>query len=69
MLARQLIIVTTDTATGEQVQTNIPYEVSTEATYEQIDTVARQLVSLIRNTYVDTYAVNTVSVNEQLENN
>lgn len=49
-----------------QYQTNISkgFEVNPEATFQQVDTAARGINSLTRNTYDDTILITEVSVNE-----
>lgn len=54
---------------GEDTETTITNKavtVNEDATYEQVDAVARALMALSRNTYVDTDLITVISVNEKL---
>lgn len=66
MLRRQMVIITKDTSNNETVEINIPFNISTEATYQQIDTAARKIARLTTNNYYDTHVINTVSLAEEL---
>lgn len=66
MIGRTLQLISRDTSTQEKIETNIPFNVSTQATYQKIDTAMRTLNSLTNNTYVDSLSINTVSVTEEL---
>lgn len=68
MIGRQIILLQRDAGSGDTVETTIPYPVSTTATYTQLDDAMRALNSLSLNTYQDAHVVNTVSLNEELEN-
>lgn len=48
------------TLTGKRIMVN------PEATYQQVDTLARALAALSRNTYVDTDLITVISVTEQV---
>lgn len=51
----------------DETKINKKFYINPNATYQQVDTAARALVLLSRNTYVDTILVTKVSVNEKLE--
>lgn len=54
---------------GKEYQTTISNKrifVNPAATYEQVNTLSRALISLSTNNYVDTDLITVVSVNEQL---
>ena len=54
---------------GEDTETTITNKavtVNENATYEQVDTIARALMALSRNTYADTDLITVISVNEKL---
>lgn len=52
----------------ETTITNQRLFVNPGATYEQVDSFARALANLSRNSYQDTLLITQVSVNEVLEN-
>lgn len=63
-----MIIIGTDQS-GNPVQNTVTsnsIKVSSTATYTQVDTVARALNNLTRNTYVDTNLITVISVEEIL---
>lgn len=66
MIGRTLQLISRDTSTQEKIETNIPFNVNTQATYQKIDTAMRTLNSLTNNTYIDSLSINTVSVTEEL---
>ena len=54
---------------GEDTETTITNKavtVNENATYEQVDAIARALMALSRNTYADTDLITVISVNEKL---
>lgn len=51
---------TETTLTGKRIMVN------PDATYQQVDTLARALAALSRNTYIDTDLITVISVNEQV---
>lgn len=65
-LKRQAIIVSVNATTRDKIETTLAFNLSTTASYENLDTAMRYLNNLTTNTYSDTYIVNTVSLNDEL---
>lgn len=68
MEKRTLVLISRDPNESKRTETTLPFDVSTQATYQNIDTAMRQLNSLTNNVYVDTLSVNTVSVTNEINN-
>lgn len=65
MVDRTMKLITKD-GNGEYDTTTVPLQISTTATYQQLDTCGRALASLSSNTYQDVILIETVSVSEEL---
>ena len=65
MAVKREIIIKTANALGEMKQMTFS-NVNTTVTPTQIDTVARSIAGLSKNTYVDTIKLDSESINEAL---
>lgn len=66
MISRKISIISRDPQDSEDIETTIPFDISTEASYQTLDTGVRALNSLTDNSYVDAHITNILSLNEEL---